>query len=94
MVESNGILTPMNNYELSVVLDAKATAAKKKAITEKLTKMVELLKGKVGKMEDFGEKAYGIVILFPLELTAEAAKSLLNKVRLDEEIKKHLLIKK
>lgn len=84
----------MKNYELSLVLDSKATAAKKKAISEKLEKMVSTFKGKVGKVEDFGEKAYGIVLLFPLELTAEAAKTILTKIRLDEEIKKSLLIRK
>lgn len=84
----------MNKYELSVVLDGKASAAKKKSFTEKITKMIELAKGKVGKIEDFGEKAYGIVLLFPLELTGEAAKGLLTKVRMDEDVKRQLLIRK
>ena len=87
------ILSRMNKYELSVVLDSKATAAKKKAFVEKLTKMVELAKGKLGKMEDFGEKAYGILIMFPLELGGAEAKSLLTKVRLDEDVKRQLMVK-
>lgn len=82
----------MSKYELSIVIDAKATAAKKKALSEKVTKIVELLKGKVGSVADLGEKAYGIVLLFPLELGAEAVKSLISKVRVHEEIKKHLLV--
>ncbi len=83
----------MNKYELSIVLDGKTGAAKKKAVVEKVTKMVDLLKGKVGKIDDLGEKMYGIVLFIPLELAADAAKSLLNKVRLEEDIKKHLMIK-
>lgn len=83
----------MNKYELSVVIDGKASPAKKKSVTERIAKMVELLKGKVGKLTDFGEKAYGIVLLFPLELVGESAKNLLTKVRQDEDIKKHLLIR-
>lgn len=83
----------MSKYELNVVIDAKATAAKKKAITEKVTKLVELVKGKVGKVEDFGEKKYGIVLMFPLELDPGAAKGVLTKVRQDEEVIKQLMIK-
>ena len=83
----------MNKYELNVVIDGKATAAKKKALTEKITKTVELVKGKVGKTTDFGEKAYGILLMFPLELGAAEAKGLLTKVRQDEEVIKQLMIK-
>lgn len=83
----------MNKYELSVIIDAKASPAKKKSLIEKVTKMAELLKGKVGKIEDFGEKAYGIVLMFPLELAGNAAKALQTKVRQDEDVKKHLMIR-
>ncbi len=83
----------MNKYELSIVIDSKATPAKKKAIIEKITKMAELVKGKVGKLEDFGEKKYGIVLMVPLELDPAAAKGLLTKVRQDEEVIKQLMIK-
>jgi len=83
----------MNKYELSIILDAKATPAKIKAVTEKITKMVELVKGKIGKATDFGEKAYGIVLMFPLELAADAAKGILTKVRQDEDVIKQLMIR-
>ena len=83
----------MNKYELNVVIDSKATPAKKKAVTEKITKMVDLAKGKVTKMEDFGDKKYGIVLLFVLELGPEAAKGLVTKVRQDEDVIKQLMIK-
>lgn len=83
----------MNKYELNVVIDSKATAAKKKAFIEKITKMVKLAKGEVGKIEDFGEKAYGIVLMFPLELGAAEAKGLLTKVRQDEDVIKQLLVR-
>lgn len=54
----------MNKYELTLVLDAKTTPAKKKSILESLEKTVNLLKGKMdkqslplsGKVEDWGVK--------------------------------------
>lgn len=83
----------MNNYELNIVIDAKSTAAGKKAISEKIEKMIKLLKGELGEMQDFGEKAYGILLMFPLKLGGAEAKSVLSKVKQDEEIIKHMMIK-
>ena len=67
----------MRQYELTIILAGKATPAKKKSVTEKIKKLITTLKGKVGKVEDWGEKelAYqiaknetGIFLHFPLEL--------------------------
>lgn len=44
----------MNKYELTVVLDPKATVAKKKKVIETIEKIISLLKGKLGKVEDWG----------------------------------------
>ena len=90
-------------YELTIVLDGATSAAKKKATLEKVTKLVEFFGGKVGKMEDLGVKdlAYkigksetGIFAFLPLELDAKAAKSLGDKIRLEEGLIRYLLIKK
>lgn len=83
----------MQKYELTIVLDAKASASKKKAVSESIDKIVNISKGKVGKSEDWGLKEAGIYLHFPLELTGEGAKALLSKVALENEIKKYLLIK-
>lgn len=92
----------MNSYELAIVLDGKATAAKKKTVTAKLEKLIEPAKGKLGKPEEWpartlaykiGKSETGVFLFFPLELTGEAAKSLSNKLRLEEEILRYLLVK-
>lgn len=93
----------MRSYELTIVLDGKITSAKKKSVTQKIEKVVEAAKGKVGKVKDWGVKdlAYkikksltGAFLIFPLELQSESVKPLNEKLRLDEEIIRYLLVKK
>ena len=90
-------------YELTIVLDGATSAAKKKTTLEKVTKLVEVFGGKVGKPQDLGVKdlAYkisksetGIYIFLPLELDAKGAKSLGDKIRLEEGLIRYLLIRK
>jgi len=93
----------MQKYELTVVLDGKATAAKKKSIRTSVEKTITTLKGKVGTVEDWGEKplAYkigksesGNFIYFPLELDPVSAKALSTKLSQDDEVIRYLLIRK
>jgi ribosomal protein S6 len=84
----------MEKYELTVVLDAKVTSAKKKKVTETIEKMVALLKGKLGKVEDWGEKEEGYYLFFPLEIEKSSVKMISTKVSQEEGIKKYLLIRK
>lgn len=76
---------------------------KKKSVLEKTKKMISSLKGKVGKVDDWGELdlAYsiagndtGIFLLFNLELEAEAAKEIDSKLNLEEGIVRYLLVRK
>jgi small subunit ribosomal protein S6 len=46
----------MRNYELTIVLDGKATSAKKKSMAGKIEKLVKDLKGKIVKNDDWGKK--------------------------------------
>lgn len=93
----------MRNYELIIVLDGKTTAAKKKSFGEKFEKVIKELKGKVGKTADLGTKelAYrikkstsGAFLMFPLELPGLAIKELNNKMKLESEVIRFLVIKK
>lgn len=84
----------MEKYELTIVLDAKATAAKKKKVTETIEKIVTLLKGKLGKAEDWGVKENGLYLFFPLEIEKSSVKMIATKVGQESEIKKYLLIRK
>src|SRR5882724_30739 len=91
----------MPNYELVVVLDGKATAAKKKTVTEKLDKLVTSVKGKLGTAKDWGVKdlAYvigksttGAYLIFPVELDGVGAKEVGNKLRLENDLIRYLLV--
>lgn len=93
----------MKTYELTLVLDGKASSAKKKASIEKVTKLIELLGGKVLKTDDWGVKplayeinkiATGIYLMLDVELPPEGAKSLNEKLRLEEDIIRYLLVTK
>lgn len=92
----------MKNYELTIVLDGKATSAKKKAVQQKASDMVAAYKGKVGKVEDWGERqlAYkigksetGHYIFMPLEMETAGAKNLNDKLRLEEDLIRYLLVR-
>jgi len=87
---------------LTVVLPGGVTAAKKKSIQARIKKLITAAKGKIGKVEDWGEKdlAYkiaknesGAFLHFPLELEAEAAKNLDRKLNLEEDIIRYLLVR-
>lgn len=93
----------MRNYELTLVLPGKATAAKKKDVLEKIEKIVKVNKGKVVKADDWGKKdlAYniakndsGIFLYFDLEMPTEAVKNIKDKLKLEDDIIRYLLISK
>lgn len=93
----------MNKYELTLILDGKAGAAKKKKVTETLEKILTISKGVIKESKDWGVKelAYrinksetGLYLYFELELDASAAKVLNDKIRTDTDIIRFLLIRK
>ncbi len=92
----------MATYELTLVMDGKATSAKKKTITERVNKTLELLGGKIVKSEDWGVKdltfkikksTQGSYIHNLIELSEQGSKDLSDKIRTDEEIIRYLLIR-
>lgn len=93
----------MKNYELTIVLPGNATAAKKKDAGERIEKMVKVNGGKVAKADDWGKKelAYeidkndsGIFLYFELEMPTEAVKALKDKMKLEDDIIRYLVIAK
>ncbi len=93
----------MQKYELAIVLDGKVTSAKKKKVEEAIEKMVSEVKGKVGKVEDWGEKdltykigksTTGNYLFFPLELDTKEVLGLGTKLKTEKDILRHLLIRK
>ena len=93
----------MNNYDLSVVFSGGITPVKKKALHKKLEDMVKGMKGKVSKVDDWGElelsydigkNKTGVFLHFNLELEAEAAKDIDKKLNMEEGIIRYLLVRK
>jgi small subunit ribosomal protein S6 len=93
----------MKAYELTIVLPEKATAAKKKSATELVEKIVKTVKGEIKKTDDWGKipLAYPIAknnagnfLHFQLELKPEFVKTLEQKIKFEEDIIRHLLVKK
>lgn len=93
----------MNKYELTIVTDGKAGAAKKKKAVEALEKTLKVLKAEVKETKDWGTKelAYkigksetGIFTYFGLEMEPSAVKALNDKLRTDNDLIRFLLIKK
>jgi small subunit ribosomal protein S6 len=93
----------MNKYELTLVLDGKAGAAKKKKVTEDLEKILAVTKGSIKESKEWGVKelAYkigksetGLYLLFDIEMDPKSAKNLNEKLRNDADIIRYLLINK
>lgn len=93
----------MNKYELTLVIDGKSTGAKKNKVIETLKKLLEVSKGKITESKDWGvkEMAYeigkstsGSYLFFEVELDPASIKSINDKLRIDPEILRFLLVKK
>jgi len=93
----------MKDYELTLVLSGSVTEAKKKNAQEAIEKIVKTIGGKVGKIEEWGKKelAYeiakndsGIFLHYHLKLEEEAVKMLPQKLNLEENIIRYLLVRK
>ncbi|QQS39499.1 30S ribosomal protein S6 [Candidatus Woesebacteria bacterium] len=92
----------MNTYELTLILPGSTTPAKKKAIIADIESLVKVNKGVLKETEDWGniDLAYqisgnrvGSFIHFKLDLDSQAVSIVDNKVLLNEEIIRHLLVK-
>ncbi len=93
----------MNKYELTLVLDGKSGAAKKKKMTETLEKTLKIFKGKISESKDWGVKdlAYklgksttGLYLYFEIDLDPSGVKALNDKLRVDADLIRYLLIRK
>lgn len=92
----------MNNYDLTLVLDGKSGAAKKKKTIESLEKVLASFNGKITETKDWGVKdlAYkigksvtGLYTFMELTMEAAGAKALNEKLRTDADILRFLLIR-
>ena len=92
----------MSKYELTVILDGKVTPAKIKALGDRMSSVISLLKGKVEKTDEWGKRDLsgkigkietGYYRYMELELDAGNVKKLTDKLRTDEDIIRYLLLK-
>lgn len=97
------IISDMQSYNLTIVVDGKMTPAKRKSVKDGLEKIVSTLKGKIEKVDDLGEKelAYtikksnsGYFLNFKLNLETTKTKDLLSKLQLDDNLLRYLLVRK
>jgi small subunit ribosomal protein S6 len=93
----------MNKYELTLVLDGKAGAAKKKKVMETLEKTLKIFKGAITESKEWGvkEMAYkmgksdsGLYLYYEIELDPSGTRALNDKLRTDPDLIRYLLIKK
>ncbi len=91
----------MNKYELTLILDGKVTAAKKKSVLESLEKTIKLLEGKVEKAEDWGVKEMfheikkvkeGLYLRIPFEMIAKNIKAFEVKLKAVDDILRYLVV--
>lgn len=98
----------MNRYELTLVLDGKAGAAKKKKVIETVEGLVKVFDGKIISAKDWGVKdlAYplrggtktgkstsGLYLFFELELESKAVKGINDKLRVNTDLLRYLLVR-
>ncbi len=92
----------MNKYELTLILDGKVTAAKKKSVLESMEKTIKLLEGKVEKAEDWGVKELfheikkvkeGLYLHMPFEMEAKGVKPFEVKLKAEENILRYLIVR-
>ncbi len=92
----------MNKYELTLILDGKATAAKKKSVLESMEKTIKLLEGKIEKAEDWGVKELfheikkvkeGLYLHMPFEMEAKSIKTFEIKLKATDDILRYLIVR-
>lgn len=92
----------MSDYELTIVLPGEVSSAKKKSVLEKIEKLIKTDKGEVKKTDEWGkiELAYkikketmGVFVHCNLQMEGAGAKNLKDKLRLDNDIIRYLLVR-
>ncbi len=92
----------MNKYELTIILEAKATTAKRKSVLESLEKSIKMLEGKIEKAEDWGVKELfheikkvkeGLYLHMPFEMEAKSIKPFEIKLKATDDILRYLIVR-
>jgi small subunit ribosomal protein S6 len=93
----------MNKYEIMFIVKATEDAENVKKTADTFKSLVETLKGSVEKMDEMGSRklAYpikkevsGYYYVLTCNLSIEAVKEFDRKIKLDENVLRHLIIRK
>ncbi|MBU3956809.1 30S ribosomal protein S6 [Patescibacteria group bacterium] len=93
----------MRDYELVLVIDPDLAEGDQKKEIAKVKKIIEDLKGKVEKTDEWGKrelvypikkKNLGYYFLLAIKLPVKTPVEVDNKLKLEEKIIRHLLVKK
>jgi len=93
----------MRDYELTLVIDPEASGEDRKKQLDKIKKVVEELKGKVEKTDDWGRKelAYpirkknlGYYFFMAIKTPEGSLPALEKKLKLEEGLLRYLLVRK
>lgn len=93
----------MNNYEVTFLVKLELDVEGRKKLVEKITALVEKTGGKVTKKENWGKKPLAYQIkkqteadfwFLEVALDPQEVKPLEEKLKIDENILRHLIIKK
>jgi ribosomal protein S6 len=93
----------MNTYELTIVIPGNASPQKKKSAGETVEKLVKVNKGSIKDTKDWGKidlafpikkNDSGLFTLYKLEMEADGAMAMNNRLRAEDEFIRYLLIKK
>ena len=91
----------MNKYELTLILEGKTTPAKKKSLLEAIEKALNILDGKMDKVEDWGVKEMfheikkqreGLYLNMPFEMEPKNIKQLEIKLKAMENVLRYLIV--
>jgi small subunit ribosomal protein S6 len=92
----------MQMYELTLVVAGGSSAAKKKPVLDRIEKLVKIFKGNVKESNDWGEielsyrikkETHGHFLNLTIEMEPADAKALAEKIRVEEDIVRHLMVK-
>ena len=93
----------MNKYELVIVFPVKEVTEGKKDYQALIKGLVEKEKGKVGEVEEWGEKGFaylinghsrGEYIIFQVELAANKVDSLKKRINIEKDVIRWIMLKK
>jgi small subunit ribosomal protein S6 len=93
----------MRDYELVLVIDPEISGVDQKKLITKIKKIIEELKGKVEKTEEWGKKKFaypmkkkslGYYFLWMVKLPPEGPSEMEKQLKLEEKLIRYLLVKK